>query len=101
MITGEIGGGRHQFTTFQGSDPGNIVGHQAVAALDQSQDAFAFANSACATNQNAHAQNVHHAAELGHSGGKIHFQGNRRSIDELHRNHWRAKHCDFCLCCHA
>jgi hypothetical protein len=88
---------RHELAPLQRSDPRHVVGYEAIAALDQPKDAFALANAARAANQNADAEDIHHATELGHGRREIDFQRDRRSINELHRDHWRAKHRNLCF----
>ena len=73
VITSQFGRCRHELAAFERSDPGHVVGHEAVTALDQPQDAFALADSARTADQNAHTQDVHHAAELRYRRGKIHL----------------------------
>src|SRR6266567_1301769 len=74
---------------------------EAIATLDQTEHAFAFADAARAANQNAHPQNVHHAAELGYGRRKIDFECNGRSVNEFHRDHRRTKHRDIFFGCNG
>ena len=71
-----------------------IVGNKTVTALDQSEDALALADATRAANQNADAENIDHAAKLGHRRRKIDFQSDCRGVDEFHRNHRRAENRD-------
>ena len=93
----KAGRGRDQLAAFEGFDPGHIIGHQAVAALDQAQDRFAFPDAALAANQNADAEDIDHAAELRHGGREIHFHRDRGRVDEAHRDHGSAEDGDLFL----
>src|SRR5207244_13016987 len=89
----------HYLAPFERRDSGHVISYEAVATLDQSKNAFAFADAAGAANQNPHAQNVHHAAELGDRWRKIDFKSNSRRVDKLHRDHRCPKHGDFLFGC--
>src|SRR4029077_13681416 len=99
VIASQLWRRRHQLAPFQRSDPCDVISYEAVAALDQAKDAFAFTDAAGAANQNAHAQNVYHAAELSDRWRKIHFKRDGRRVNKLHCNHRRAEHRDFLFGC--
>src|SRR5205823_13164874 len=56
VIARQLGRSRHQLATFERSDASDIVGYQAVPALDQTQHAFAFADSTLAADQHSDAK---------------------------------------------
>src|SRR5262249_44503485 len=89
--------GGHELASFQHRNAGHVVGYKTVTTLDQPQHALAFPDTAYSADQNADAQDVYHAAEFGYRRRKIHFQSDRGSVDELHRDHRRTEHGDFCL----
>ena len=99
VIAGELGRRGHELASFQHGNPADIISHQAVATFDQPKHALAFPDPARPANQNADAQNIHHAAEFSDRWRKIHLQSDRGGINELHRDHRRAEHGDLCLRC--
>src|SRR5204863_4179719 len=91
VVTSQLRRGRHQFAALERFHPGDVVRHQAITPFDQAEHTLAFSNAAWAADQDAYPQNVDHAAELGHSGGKIDLHRNRGGIDKSHCHHRRPE----------
>src|ERR1039458_6224704 len=81
---GQLGAGAHDVAAVNQGDAGDVVGNEAVAALDEGEDALAFADAAFAADDGADAEDVHHAADFGAARGEEHFEGEGGHVDEFH-----------------
>src|ERR1019366_5519214 len=81
---GQLGAGAHDVAAVNQGDAGDVVGNEAVAALDEGEDALAFADAAFAADDGAGAEDVHHAADFGAARGEEHFEGEGGRVDEFH-----------------
>ena len=70
----------NHFAAVHQRDLDHVVGHEAVAALDEGQDGLAFADAAFAADDDAHAEDVHHAAHFGAARREHHFQRQRGQL---------------------
>ena len=91
MVARQFGAGAKHFAPVHQRGFHHVVGHQAVAALDQRQHGLAFADAAFAADDHAHAEDVHHAAQFRAARGKHHFQRQRGHVDEFHRHQRRLE----------
>src|SRR5581483_4270337 len=97
VVAGQLRAGADDLAAIDQGHLGDVVGHEAVAALDQGEHAFAFADAALAADDNADAEDVHHAAHLGAMRGEHHFKRQRGEIDELHGDERALEDGDVCL----
>src|ERR1700743_3377695 len=68
-----------------------------MAAFDQAEHAFTFANPATPSNEGSDPHDIDHATVLGRGRGKIHFQGDRCGVDEPHCDQRAPKNGDMML----
>src|SRR5208282_709924 len=89
VITGEFRAGANHVVAVHEHDLDDVISDKAVTAFDKREDGFAFADAALAADDDAHAEDVHHAAQFGAARREHGFELQRRGIDEFHR-HQRA-----------
>src|SRR5678810_382448 len=65
VVSSHFGAGTHHFPPIHQRHLGDIVSYQAVAALDQRQDALALADAALTADDHADPEDIHHAPHLG------------------------------------
>jgi hypothetical protein len=98
VVPGQIGCCTDELASFNCSESGNVVTYETVAALDEAQNAFAFADAAIASDQCANPHYVDHTSVLRFGRGEIHLESNGGGINEAHRNHWSAENGDLIFC---
>ncbi len=98
VVARQFGAGAEHFAAIHQRGLDHVVGHQAVAALDQGQHRLALANAAFAADDGAHAEDVHHAAQFGGAGGEHHFERQGGQVDEFHGHQRRLKNAARPVC---
>src|ERR1043166_1786991 len=91
VIASELRARADDLAAIHQRDAGDVVGDEAVTAIDQGEDRFTFADAAFATDDDAHAEDIDHAADLGAARSEQHFQRQGGEVDELHRDQWRLE----------
>jgi len=97
MEAGKVRRCADEFPALKRADAGDIVSDQAVATLDEGQDALAFTNAAGAADEDADAQDINHAAVLGGDGREVEFQADCRHVHQAHRGQGRLEDGDAFL----
>ena len=92
VVSGNAIGGSDEFGSLHRAEAGDVVTDQAVAALDQAEDALAFTDAAGSANEGSHPEDADHAAVFRRGGREVGLQKNRGGIDEFHRDHARPQH---------
>ena len=87
VVSGNAIGCSDQLGTLYGTEAREVIGDEAVAALDEAKDALAFADAAGAPDEGSNAKDAHHAAVLGCRRRKIGLEQDGGGIDEFHRDH--------------
>ena len=87
MVARGFGRGTNEIAAVGDADLGHIIGHETVAALQEGEDTFAFADATGSADQDADPLNVYHATVLACCRCKILLEEDGGSIDEPHRDH--------------
>src|SRR5688572_23277317 len=61
VVARDLGARAHDFAAIEQHHLGNVVGHQAVAALNERQDRLAFPDATLAANDHTDAKDIDHA----------------------------------------
>ena len=91
IAAGERTAAGHELALIEQLDHGDVVGHEAVAALDEGQGALGFAHPAVAADDHPHALEVDGGALFDRGGGKLVVDAKRGGVHEIHRDHRRAE----------
>ena len=92
MVAGNLGRITDHILPVDQRNLRDIVRHQRIPPLDQRQHGLAFADAAFPLDDHPNPQNIDHRPHLRPPRGKHLLHGQRRQIDELHRNQRRAEH---------
>lgn len=91
VVAGEVGRHPYDFAAIYETETGDVVANETVTALDEAEDAFAFADAGGAPDEGSDAHDVHHAAVLGCLWRKLGFEDERSRVSEFHGDHRRAE----------